>query len=127
MLRRPNIFLFVILLNLTSCSSDIHGLYSHCWGQNPKHDGCHYIELNKDGSFTYSDPFTISSNLTTKGQWIYRKNKLTLSYLGRNSLDSSKSEHGYPLIEIVRLEGNKIWIHHDTLTKRIYNSDEKSN
>ena len=118
MKTKDNSYLFLTCIILTSCINNTNGLYSHCWGDNPKRRGCHYIELNDNGTFIYSDPFFVSGNIETKGYWLVKDNKLTLSYIGHSQLDTNKSEQGYPIKEIVPIKDDTIFIHNDKLPKR---------
>lgn len=80
--------IFMYMLSF-SCISQItpsskYGLYSGCTEGSIKSDGCEYIDLAKDSSFTYSSPFTIASNSFTNGKWRIKNDTLilnnTLSY-----------------------------------------------
>ncbi len=71
--------IFFIPLLALSCRDNYSGTYSECWGDNTDQDGCHFIILNPDSTFLYSDPFSIGSNIETTGNWRVKHDTLVLN------------------------------------------------
>ena len=70
--------LILLLTALCSCQPRLDGLYSICW-DTPDREGCEYINLRKDGTFLYSDPYNVSGNIDTHGQWKANNDTLILN------------------------------------------------
>ena len=67
-----------MLTAMCSCGSRYVGIYSTCW-EVPNQEYCEYIELREDGSFLYSNPYHVSGNFDTHGNWRIVQDTLVLN------------------------------------------------